>query len=231
MSDDEDPFEQFEDVSDRDGDPFERLGDADEGSDGDTDDDGGTADTDDHSGWDGDPLGGSNGTGDGSASETTDGPRYDAHDTTPADHADGLPDGVSDREDESGDDGDGVVEMDEPEIDTGTDDPFGDVGKRTGDPFEDDVFEEMDIEELDPDEVWASIADAEERGSVSQQAERIYAEVSKHRFCEQCEFFSKPPDVACSHEGTEILEFLDQETVRLVDCPVVAERKELEKHD
>ena len=232
MSDDEDPFEQFEDVSDRDGNPFERLGNVDEDSDSDTDDEGST--TDDDNEWGGDPLGDSDATEDASASETTDKPEYDAHDTTPADHADELPDGVADWEDKSGDedeDGDGVVEMDEPEIDTGSDDPFGDVGERPGDPFEDDVFEEMDVDELDPDEVWASIADAEERGSVGQQAERIYAEVSKHRFCEQCEFFSKPPDVACSHEGTEILEFLDQETVRLVDCPVVAERKELEKHD
>jgi hypothetical protein len=219
MSDEEDdPFEQFEDISDREGDPFEQLGDATDGDHGETTED---------SEWSGDPLGGSDAgktgtdgsdtTAEASAGAASSEQPSDAHDTTPAG--------------ESADTGDGVVEMDEPEIDTGSNDPFGDVGGRAGDPFDDDVFEEMDAGELDPDEVWASIADAKERGSISGQAERTYAEVSKHRFCEQCEFFSDPPDVACTHEGTEILEFLDNETVRLVDCPVVAERKQLEKHD
>ena len=232
MSDDEDPFEQFEDVSDREGDPFEQF----DGVGGGDDDSESTDDTD--SGLDSDPFG--DDTADASASEGSGEPRYDAHDTTPAGHRDEVPgegaDGVADPADgraETADarDAEGVVEMDEPEIDTGQDDPFGTAGERAGDPFEDEVFEEMDVGELDPDEVWDSIADAEERGSVSQQAERTYAEVSKHRFCEQCEFFSEPPEVACTHEGTEILEFLDQETVRLVDCPVVAEREELEKHE
>jgi hypothetical protein len=231
MSDDEDPFEQFEDVSDREGDPFEQF----DGVDGGDDDSERSDDTD--GGWDSDPFGGdtadasTDATADASAGEGAGEPRYDAHDTTPAGHRDEVPDeganGVTDPADgragtADARDAEGVVEMDEPEIDT---------GERAGDPFEDEVFEEMDVGELDPDEVWDSIADAEERGSVSQQAERTYAEVSKHRFCEQCEFFSEPPEVACTHEGTEILEFLDQETVRLVDCPVVAERKELEKHE
>ena len=135
-------------------------------------------------------------------------------------------DQTTDRDgDPLGDNADGAVEMDDPGRDTGSDDSFGADG-RTGDPFE-----EVDVGELDPDEVWESIADAEKRGSVSQRPERATADVSKHRYCEQCEFFSDPPDVACSHDGTEILEFRDQETVRVVGCPVVAERERLRKHE
>jgi len=226
MSDDEDdPFERLGDsVGDREGDPFEKFEDVDAGEESDENTSG--ADEPDRRGH-ADPL--------TEREEPTEEPRYDAHDVTPADHADEVPtddDGWSDEgERAAGADSEGVVEMEEPEIDTGDEDPFGDVGGRAGDPFDGDVFEQMDVGEMDPDEVWEAISDAEEAGSVSQKAERIYADVSKHRFCEQCEFFSDPPDIACSHEGTEILEFLDQETVRVVDCPVVAERKELEKHD
>jgi hypothetical protein len=113
------------------------------------------------------------------------------------------------------------------------DDDVGQLGKREGDPFETaaQAFERMDVDDLDVDDVWEALSDAEQRGSVTESQGRTYAEVSKHSFCEHCEFFSAPPDVACSHEGTEILEFLDLETVRVVDCPVVDERRELDEQE
>lgn len=120
--------------------------------------------------------------------------------------------------------GEQVTEVSEPSV--GPADPEA----RTGDPFSgESVFEEMDAAGLEPDQVWDELADAEERGSVADSVERTYAEVSKHSFCEVCEFFSEPPDVSCSNEGTEILEFVDMETVRVVDCPIVEERRELER--
>jgi len=230
MSDDEDqsgedPFERLEgSVDDREGDPFDRLED--------TEDD------------DGSP------TGSGRDPRSEPEPGYDAHDVTPPDHRDerDQPDDERDQHqqpasgaatqpgtEQTGNDQSEVVETDEPTVKTGQtvdpDNPFGDAGRREGDPFEDDVFEEMNVGELDPDEVWESLSDAEERGSVTEVQERRHAEVSKHRFCEQCEFFSEPPDIHCSHDGTEILEFIDHETVRVVDCPIVAEREELEQHE
>lgn len=104
------------------------------------------------------------------------------------------------------------------------------AGGRDGDPFEapGGVFEEMDTEGLDPDRVWQDLSSAKSRGSVGDPTARTYADVAKQSYCEQCEFFSDPPDIACTHEGTEIVEFLDMETVRVVDCPVVAEREQLE---
>jgi hypothetical protein len=108
--------------------------------------------------------------------------------------------------------------------------PASDASRaREGDPFKSmgEAFTEMEVEGVDPDEVWQRLSDAGE-GSDTRETGRSYAEVSKHSYCEQCEYFSDPPDVECSHEGTEIVEFLDIERVRVVDCPVVAERKNLE---
>jgi hypothetical protein len=229
MSEDDDPFERLdESVGDREGDPFEQLGDADEGDTAADEDAAGHSEQRAASGRD-------------PRSEPE--PGYDAHDVTPADHREELDDAERDAPDAAdelagpSDADEQVVETEEPTVKSGHDepadpeDPFGETGQRTGDPFEDDVFEEMDVGGLDPDDVWDSLSDAQDRGSVGGTEETRYAEVSKHRFCEQCEFFSDPPDVHCSHDGTEILEFLDQETVRVVDCPIVAEREELEKHE
>ncbi|MFC7019397.1 MULTISPECIES: hypothetical protein [Haloarcula] len=117
---------------------------------------------------------------------------------------------------------DASVEQTAPDVD----DPFSDMAGREGDPFGDEsVFERVDVGTIDADSVWAQItgdADLSDAASGSR-----YAEVSKHRYCEQCEHFSAPPDVHCSNEGTEILEFTDMEQVRLLDCPVVAEQREL----
>ncbi len=105
------------------------------------------------------------------------------------------------------------------------------VESREGDPYDgvEQAFAEMEIDELDPDQVWQELASAESRGSVGDVYDRGYADVSKHSYCEDCEHFSEPPDVHCTHEGTEIVEFLDMETVRVVDCPIVAAREELEE--
>lgn len=92
------------------------------------------------------------------------------------------------------------------------------------DPFE--AFESSDVDEVDPDDIWERLSQAEDDEHVSFD-EKVYYEVSKHRFCERCEYFSGPPETACTFEGADIVEFLDMETVRLVNCPVVAEQREL----
>ncbi|WP_436901598.1 hypothetical protein [Halovenus halobia] len=209
MSDD-DPFEELDDaVGDREGDPFESL-DADDSVDDETQSgEDGSAEKDqfvpDH-----DPSTGTPGASDTSAAPT------------------------------SSSDSDGGADTSEMGLDVGRrddsgpgEDPFSDVGDREGDPFDsfEDTFEEMDVDKLDPDEVWQDLASAESRGSVGSARQRTYAEVSKHSYCEQCEYFSPPPDVSCGHEGTDIVEFLDMETVRVVDCPIVTEREELEASD
>jgi hypothetical protein len=108
------------------------------------------------------------------------------------------------------------------------DDPFGGMEVRDGDPFGEgeSVFQAVEVDGVDADEVWESLnEDAEEP---TYEGSR-YADVSKHRFCEQCEFFSSPPNAHCTHGEAEIIEYLDMETVRLLNCPVVAEQRQLEK--
>lgn len=226
MSDeDDDPFAELgEDVADREGDPFEHLNDA-------SDDAGDEQSVGENTPQEGD-------------SEQTpfessrDGPdsREGEVESEPGQDSDTTDDAAASEEpavDASGSGMDFGIDRGtgrNPEVAT---DAFADADKREGDPFEGmgSAFEEMDVGSVDPDEVWEGLESAEARGSVGEVSDRVYAEVSKHSFCEQCEYFSDPPDVDCSHEGTEIVEFLDMETVRLVDCPIVAEREDLEAED
>lgn len=211
MSDDEgdDPFENLDDPADREGDPFERLGDV-----------------------------GSNETADDGASE--DGEDRTAEATASADPVDtdepAFEEEFIDEDDpfESGPDraaGQSPVEgsaTSEPVAgDPHGEDPFAGMDGREGDPFGEgeSVFESVDVESIDADEVWESLDESPSTATV--EASR-YVEVSKHRFCEQCEFFASPPNAHCTHEEAEIIEYLDMETVRLLNCPVVAEQRELE---
>lgn len=132
----------------------------------------------------------------------------------------------------------------------------------TEDPFElleesppttelDDVFVEMDVEEIDEDALWEDLFDEESAaaddnasspsdrttpggtlGSTSPDGIGIgenqpigEAIVPKDQYCERCEWFSPPPSVSCTHSGSEIREFVDTDKFVVVDCPVVTERR------
>ncbi len=51
--------------------------------------------------------------------------------------------------------------------------------------------------------------------------------VPKRSYCERCEHFEVPPSVGCTHAGTRIVEMVDREHFRVMNCPVVAEREAL----
>ncbi|MFY4812015.1 hypothetical protein [Haloarcula argentinensis] len=211
MSDDErDPFEELDSGDDREGDPFERL---DAGSDDANDSADPRQPPDD--GWPG--------------SESSDEPDDDASETrssaTDGDDDDDLLSAVDTEEFRS----DSATESDSPLSGSSPDpdDPFSGMDERGEDPFGsgESAFERVDVDHIDADKVWAEIAEGDDSEATP---ESRYAEVSKHRYCEQCEHFSAPPNAHCTNEGTEIMEFLDMETVRLLDCPVVAEQHEIE---
>lgn len=231
---DDDPFEHLEaDVDDREGDPFESLSDSP------------SADDQPPTETSSDKTGSETGTGHPTAGSESTGPREDddwvdefgvepGTEDGPGAGRSGAETGEAESSPASHGRDDPVSE--EMGLDVGrrtgaTTDPLGDVGHREGDPFEEggSLFEERDTERIDPDTVWQDLASADSRGAKGDAYERTFAEVSKHSYCEQCEHFSGPPEVACTHEGTDIVEFLDMETVRVVDCPIVAERKELEE--
>jgi len=203
----EDPFEHLD--GDRDGDPFEHL----------------------------------DGPGSADAPGGRAGEAADPVDET-ADHASGSPgpfdDGTGSVGGRAGTDGDRAdPERADSAGDPTATDPFGGFEARDGDPFESagGAFERVDVGDVDRDEVWESIAgDGDATGDVAAtdpewDAESRYADVSKHEFCERCEHFSAPPAVDCGHGDAEIVEFLDSETVRLLNCPVVAERRRIEDEE
>ncbi|MFB6188617.1 MAG: hypothetical protein ABEI57_01925 [Halapricum sp.] len=108
----------------------------------------------------------------------------------------------------------------------GTEDPFEGIDVVPGgDPFESG---DWSVEGRDGS-VWEDLSTSmETEATTTEEGERRLSEVNKHSFCEQCPHFTGPPEIACTHDGTEILAFLDMETVRLADCPIVEERERLE---
>lgn len=117
-------------------------------------------------------------------------------------------------------------------------DAFGDVDVSRGDPFEgsESAFERVDVDSVDPDTVWERFTESAERtddghGTLGGEAVPADApdtvEVPKRRFCQTCPHFSAPPEIECTHEGTEILTFVGSDEVRVTNCPVVEERREL----
>jgi len=225
MSDDEDPFERLGEPDEREGDPFEQLGESDESGNTDTDND---TDTDADAETDPQPVDG----GDWTETELADEEAGDS-DTGPVG---GVDPGTSDPPDEQSTPGGFEEEFIERDADPGEagvepdDDPFSGMDDRDGDPFGsgESAFEAVDVETVDEDEVWASLSG--DTSTAPRQSKR-YAEVSKHRFCEQCEYFSEPPAAHCTHDEAEIVEYLDMETVRLLNCPVVAEQREIERDE
>ena len=211
-----DPFESLEsDVSEREGDPFESL--TERGSDEQVMETGGHAG--DSASGDAGPMG----------SSETPGP-VDWFDEFDGDH--GIPQAEGSRAEHWQD---AVEDFSDPWRERRATSPFADLpgNKRgwTGDPFEveEELFKERDTGDLDPDAVWQELTAVDSGDSEDQRRKRTYADVSKHTYCEQCEYVSGPPEIDCQHDGTEIVEFLDMETIRVIDCPVVAERLQLER--
>lgn len=116
-------------------------------------------------------------------------------------------------------------------------DPFSDLGDVTPD---DDPFEDLSTEtpaEVDLSSLLEAPADEDDDDIITpvldEDIEVVNGEaiVPKRRYCEQCAFFSDPPDVHCSNDGTEIRELVDMKQFRVYRCPVVADRLGLRGYD
>ena len=101
----------------------------------------------------------------------------------------------------------------------------------------DELFEEMDVSDVDTDAVWESVLDESDDliggatpGVDIGQATAADVEstvgddhiVPKADYCESCHFFGAPPTVECSYEDARIVEVVDMEQFRVRNCPVVA---------
>lgn len=142
-----------------------------------------------------------------------------------------------------GTDGPDGAGSEEPENADEFNNPLEDVGPGDGavDDF-DDMFTEMDVPDVDEETVWEELTvDAD---GAETEAERILAGdatgeeiagepagsdeetvVPKTRYCHRCKYFSAPPEVACTHPGTDIVEVVDLDRFRVRSCPVVERRQ------
>lgn len=107
----------------------------------------------------------------------------------------------------------------------GRDDPFDEIGPADPGTDLDDAFEQMDVGGAAEEDVWASLdSEIGLDGATSipgeDDTEHI---VSKRTYCQQCPHFTPPPEVACDHEGTTILEAVDFDRFRLQNCPMISE--------
>lgn len=100
--------------------------------------------------------------------------------------------------------------------------------ERAADQSDDDLFSEESVPEIDTDVVWDRL-DEEGPSELPGDVEQEFRVIEKRSYCEQCPYFSEPPDVQCTHDGTEILELVDMDSFRVVNCPKVREDERLEQ--
>jgi hypothetical protein len=96
-------------------------------------------------------------------------------------------------------------------------------------PPDDDLFESVDVGDVDDEAVWEAFVEGEtgpeEQVGLGAEAERAddpdERVVPKRDFCQRCPHFAAPPETACTHEGTTIVEAVDTDRFRVRNCPVV----------
>jgi hypothetical protein len=158
--------------------------------------------------------------------DADDDPPSDAGDDAPLD---GLAREVRARREARGAEGpDGTAEAPDDLFET-AEDPDG-----TAEAPDDVLFETVDVDAVDDEAVWESFVEGEtgpeERVGLGAEAEQAAEPdehvVPKRDFCQRCPHFSDPPEAACSHEGTTIVEVVDTDHFRVRDCPIVADEND-----
>ena len=102
------------------------------------------------------------------------------------------------------------------------------------DPFEQlataDTEEPVDIDALfaessvtDSRSIWNELENGITRPIDNQPETPDISVIPKSSFCQDCPHLTNPPEVRCTHEGTEILGFPDIDHVRVRNCPIDGE--------
>jgi len=135
----------------------------------------------------------------------------------------------------------------DPEPGAPADDPFAELDADSGGAAgEGDPFESVDVGEVGEEDVWEALDEESSVGGDATQFgvgdpgggetgdaatrsggpgprgaatgdERV---IDKRSYCQQCPHFSEPPETACTHEGTEIVESVDFSRFRVRNCPI-----------
>ena len=117
-------------------------------------------------------------------------------------------------------------------------DPFAELDADAGDAAgETDPFESMSVGDVGEEDVWEALdeeadADAADAGRAADEAARSAASagageageehvIDKRSYCQQCPHFTAPPETACTHEGTAIVESVDFSQFRVRNCPMI----------
>jgi len=101
-------------------------------------------------------------------------------------------------------------------------------------------FESVDVGELDGEKLWEQLAEGddgptvtvppEEAPAAEQDVDRDVRTIPKQT-CHGCPHFGDPPELACTHEGTDILAMPDSEHFRVADCPMVVDEESIDAFD
>ena len=100
----------------------------------------------------------------------------------------------------------------------------------------DDPFESVEVGEVDGEQLWERLAEGDDQIPISVPPEETDGEddldgrdvrTIPKATCHGCPHFGEPPKLACTHEGTDILEMPDSEHFRVADCPMVVEEEKL----
>ncbi|WP_096394970.1 hypothetical protein [Halorubrum trapanicum] len=136
----------------------------------------------------------------------------------------------------------------DPEPSAPADDPFAELDADSA-PADEGPFESMGSGDVGEEDVWEALdegtsigADATEFDDIAEGKgdgdagkpgsgiggptpgpgttgdERV---VDKRSYCQRCPHFAAPPETACTHEGTEIVESVDFSRFRVRNCPMV----------
>jgi len=92
----------------------------------------------------------------------------------------------------------------------------------------DELFEETETADVDTETVWKQLEANEPLTDVRETSGERRV-VLKADYCDSCPYLSDPPEMTCTHEGTEILELIDLDHVAVQNCPIVKENEELEE--
>ncbi|MFC7069597.1 hypothetical protein [Halobaculum lipolyticum] len=138
------------------------------------------------------------------------------------------------------DDPDAGADSFDPDARDRDDAPLGDLARSVGErrrrrESEPDPFETVEVDDVDVDDLWASLGEAGADGpepvpgaaatpsSPGDPSGGPGHVVDKRQYCQRCPFFSAPPTVACEHEGSEILEAVDPDRFRVRGCPMATD--------
>ncbi|WP_256296909.1 hypothetical protein [Haloarchaeobius salinus] len=92
----------------------------------------------------------------------------------------------------------------------------------------DDLFESVDVGDVDSEALWEQVSTEGPTAEPEPDAPEVRT-VSKSKYCQRCEFFTDPPEVGCTHEGTTIRSEASMDEFEVVDCPKILEDERLER--